>query len=390
MQDGAAQVHPDARRAPRRHAIGGVTPLGRASPNSEGGCAARRGRGAVSNASGRYERDARVAIDDGWGSLDTAPPPLQTTVGRDASRVIIARNASPDVGFDRSINPYRGCEHGCSYCFARPTHAWLGLSPGLDFESKLFAKPEAAALLTRELRDPKYCCAPITIGANTDPYQPIERTLGITRQVIEVLAAFNHPLAIITKSALVARDIDLLAPLAARRLAKVFVSVTTLDRTVARRMEPRAATPERRLETVRALSEAGVPVGVMVAPVVPGITDHEIEAILTRAKEAGASEAGYVLLRLPLEIKQLWREWLEANYPDRAAKAMTLIRSMHGGRDYDPAFGRRQTGTGPYAQLIGQRFRQAVKRLGLNAPRAALDVSQFKPPPLPGDQLALF
>jgi DNA repair photolyase len=350
---------------------------------------ARRGRGAQTNASGRYESEARVAVDDGWGSLDEAPAPIATTVTRDTSRGIIARNNSPDIGFDRSINPYRGCEHGCAYCYARPTHAWLGLSPGLDFESRLYAKPEAAALLRRELRHPAYRCQMIALGTNTDPYQPIEREWRLTRQILEVLAECNHPVGITTKSNLVTRDIDVLAPMARARLANVFLSVTTLDRQLARRMEPRAATPERRLEAMSALRAAGIPVGVMVAPVIPGLNDHEMEAIMARAREAGASEAAYVVLRLPLEIKELWRDWLAANYPDRASRVMKLVREMRGGRDYDPVWGRRQTGTGPFAQLIGRRFRQAAKRLGLNEERAELDCSRFAPPPMAGDQLLL-
>jgi DNA repair photolyase len=351
---------------------------------------ARRGRGAQTNASGRFELDAREAVDDGWGSLDEAPAPIVTTVTRDTSRSIIARNDSPDIGFDRSINPYRGCEHGCAYCYARPTHAWLGLSPGIDFESRLFAKPEAAELLRRELRAPGYRCRMMALGTNTDPYQPIEREWRLTRQVLEVLAACHHPVGITTKSNLVTRDIDILAPMAQARLAKVFLSVTTLDRVLARRMEPRAATPERRLEAIAALHAAGIPVGVMVAPVIPGLNDHEMEAIMGRAREAGASEAAYVVLRLPLEIKDLWREWLAANYPDRASRVMKLVREMRGGRDYDPVWGRRQTGTGPYAQLIGKRFRQAAKRLGFNEDRSELDCSRFAPPPMAGDQLKLF
>jgi DNA repair photolyase len=349
----------------------------------------RRGRGALTNESGRFEAERRVAIDDGWGSLDEPPPPLRTTVTQDASRTIIARNDSPDIPFDRSINPYRGCEHGCVYCFARPTHAWLGLSPGLDFESRLFAKPQAAALLRRELAAPGYRCKTMAMGTNTDPYQPLEREWRLTRQVLEVLAECDHPVGIVTKSALIARDIDILAPMARKGLAKVFVSVTTLDRALARRMEPRAATPERRLATIAALSAAGIPTGVMVAPVIPALNDAEIEAILARARESGASEAGYILLRLPLEIKDLWRQWLADHYPDRAERVMKLVRETRFGRDYDATFGRRMTGSGPHAELIGRRFRLATKRLGLNERKFVVDTTQFKPPPRQGEQLNL-
>jgi DNA repair photolyase len=351
---------------------------------------ARRGRGAISNASGRYERESRVALDDGWGSLDEPPPPLRTSVAIDATRTILARNESPDVGFDRSINPYRGCEHGCVYCFARPSHAWLGLSPGLDFESRLLMKPDAAKLLEKELSAPNYRPAPIGMGTNTDPYQPIEARYRITRGVLEVLSAFNHPLSIVTKGALVLRDLDLLASMAERRLVKVCVSVTTLDRRLARRMEPRAATPGRRLDAIRGLAAAGVPTGVMVAPIVPALTDAEMEAILAAAAEAGAREAGYVLLRLPLEIKDLFREWLEESEPGRAKHVISLLRSMHGGRDYTAEWRTRQKGKGPYAALIGQRFALACRKLGLNLERATLDISAFCPPPRAGDQLSLF
>ncbi|HYM31084.1 MAG TPA: PA0069 family radical SAM protein [Candidatus Cybelea sp.] len=350
---------------------------------------ARRGRGAVSNASGRYEEEARVAMDDGWGTLDQEAPPLKTTITIDTTRTIIARNQSPDISFDRSINPYRGCEHGCIYCFARPTHAFLGLSPGLDFESKLFVKPDAAKLLAKELSAPNYRCDVIAIGTNTDPYQPIERSNQIMRQILEVLAAFNHPVGIVTKSALVTRDIDLLAPMAARKLAKVAISVTTLDRRLARLMEPRAATPERRLEAIRTLNQAGVPCGVMTAPMIPGLNDQELESILEASRDAGAAEAGYVVLRLPLEIKDLFREWLRSNYPNRADRVMSLVRQMRGGRDYDATFFKRGVGQGPVAQLINRRFNLAVKRLGMNQRRLKLDTSQFRKPPRSGDQLAL-
>src|SRR6476659_1584848 len=307
----------------------------------------RRGRGAQSNASGRYEPLARVAFDDGWRTLDELPP-FKTTVSVDATRKIITRNESPDIGFERSINPYRGCEHGCIYCFARPTHAYLGLSPGLDFESKLLVKPEAAKLLEAEFKKPSYKPQVIAMGTNTDPYQPIEREWKVTRSILQVLWAFKHPVAIVTKSALIARDIDILAPMAAEGLVKVALSVTTLDRKLARVMEPRAATPERRLETLRALSGAGIPTGVMTAPIIPALNDEEMESILAAAAEAGAVQAGYTLLRLPLEIKDLFREWLEAQVPDRAKHVMSLVRSMRGGKDYDSNWGTRMTGRGPY------------------------------------------
>ena len=350
-----------------------------------------KGRGTLSNAVGRFEPHQRAAIDDGWGSADEPALPLETSLIEDTTRTIIARNQSPDIPFDRSINPYRGCEHGCVYCFARPTHAYLGLSPGLDFESRLFYKPRAAELLRGELSKPSYRCQPMALGTNTDPYQPIERKLAITRQILEVLAEFNHPVTIVTKGALVQRDIDILAPMAARRMARVAVSITTLDRTLARRMEPRAATPERRLETIRALSEAGIPASVMAAPMIPGLNDHELEAILEAARDHGASAAGWVLLRLPLEIKDLFTEWLETNAPLRARHVLSLVRDTRHGKHNSAEWGERMRGDGAYADLIGQRFRLALKRLGLDQrERTPLDVSQFRPPPKKGDQLSLF
>ena len=350
-----------------------------------------KGRGTLSNAVGRFEPHQRAAIDDGWGSADEPALPLETSLIEDTTRTIIARNQSPDIPFDRSINPYRGCEHGCVYCFARPTHAYLGLSPGLDFESRLFYKPRAAELLRGELSKPSYRCQPMALGTNTDPYQPIERKLAITRQILEVLAEFNHPVTIVTKGALVQRDIDILAPMAARRMARVAVSITTLDRTLARRMEPRAATPERRLETIRALSEAGIPASVMAAPMIPGLNDHELEAILEAARDHGASAAGWVLLRLPLEIKDLFTEWLETNVPMRARHVLSLVRDTRHGKHNSAEWGERMRGEGAYADLIAQRFRLALKRLGLDQrERTPLDVSQFRPPPKKGDQLSLF
>ncbi len=351
-----------------------------------------KGRGAVSNRAGRYEPALRERVADGWADgrheEDDAPP--RTTLTRDTSRTIIARNSSPDVPFDRSINPYRGCEHGCVYCFARPTHAWLGLSPGLDFETKLLFKPEAAKLLEAELRRPGYRPAVMAMGTNTDPYQPVERRLRITRSVLEVLAAFNHPVGIVTKSALVTRDIDILAPMAAKRLARVYVSITTLDPALAARLEPRAPTPWRRLAAVKALAEAGVPVGVMVAPVIPALTDAEMERILEQAAAHGADSAGYVLLRLPLEIKELFEEWLQVHAPGKAARVLSLVRQTRQGALYDPRWGKRQTGTGPYAALIGRRFQLAVHRHGLNRRSWSFDHTLFRPPAKTGDQLALF
>ena len=332
----------------------------------------RRGRGVMSNVGGRFEAERRENIDDGWDVLATLEA-LKTSAHVEKPRSIITRNDSPDISFDRSINPYRGCEHGCVYCFARPTHAYLGLSPGLDFESRLFAKPEAARLLATELRKPGYNCRPIAMGTNTDPYQPLEKSMGITRDVIKVLAAFEHPLTIVTKSALVARDIDILAPMAEKRLVQVMLSVTTLDRSLARKMEPRAATPQKRLDAVSALAAAGIPTGVMFAPVIPGLTDHEMEGVLEAGHNAGASMAGYVLLRLPYEIKDIFQEWLAERVPDRAARVMSHIRATRGGKDNDAHFGSRMVGQGPYAELITNRFRVATHRLGLNQKRIPLD-----------------
>src|SRR5262245_19614770 len=349
----------------------------------------RRGRGAQSNASGRYEAEARVAFDDGWQSLDELPP-FKTIVAPDTSRKVITRNESPDIGFDRSINPYRGCEHGCVYCFARPTHAFLGLSPGLDFETKLFAKPDAPALLDKELAAPGYEPRMIAIGTNTDPYQPIERERKIMRGILEVLERAGHPVGIVTKSALVARDADILARMAKRNLAKVALSVTTLDPQLARTMEPRASTPPRRLEALKRLSDAGIPTTVMVAPVIPALNDSEIERILDSAAHAGAKEASYVLLQLPLEVRDLFREWLLANHPDRYRHVFTLIREMRGGKDYDSQWGTRMKGTGPMAWMIGRRFETACEKLGLNKRRSKLTTDHFARPKRNGQQLSLF
>src|SRR5579871_1699166 len=350
---------------------------------------ALRGRGARSNASGRYERETRVLVDDGWTTADEQPPALKTEVLRDSSRTIITRNASPDISFDRSINPYKGCEHGCVYCFARPTHAYLGLSPGADFESRIFAKPNAADLLAKELSAPGYVPKVIAIGTNTDPYQPLEKKMRVTRSILEVLKAFHHPVGIVTKSPLILRDLDILAPMASEGLAKVALSVTTLDRKLARMMEPRAGTPTRRLQAIKALADAKVPAGVMFAPAIPALNDSEMEAVLGAAAEMGATTAGYVLLRLPLEIKDLFREWLETHAPDRARHVMSLIRQMRGGKDYDSQSHTRMKGTGAYAEMIARRFHMAVKRYGLNRDSRPLTLAKFKRPERAGDQLRL-
>jgi DNA repair photolyase len=386
-----APKHPPAKELPSAPAGGAVGPyadvsglLGVVVDHER-----RRGRGAQTNASGRYEPLARIAFDDGWRSLDELPP-FKTQVTVDATRKIITRNDSPDIGFDRSINPYRGCEHGCIYCFARPTHAYLGLSPGLDFESKLFVKPEAADLLEKELSAPGYEPKVIAIGTNTDPYQPIERRYKVMRRILEVLDRAGHPVGIVTKSALVLRDLDILARMAERKLAKVALSVTTLDGELARKMEPRAATPMRRLEALRRLSQAGVPTTVMVAPVIPALTDMEMERILEAAHTAGVREAGYVLLRLPLELRDLFREWLKENYPDREKHVFKLIRDMRGGKDYDSAWGTRMKGTGPYAWMTGRRFEVACEKLGMNVKRTQLTTDHFRKPKPETEQLSLF
>jgi DNA repair photolyase len=349
----------------------------------------RRGRGAQSNASGRYEAVARIAFDDGWQSIDDLPA-FKTSVTIDATRSIITRNDSPDISFDRSINPYRGCEHGCIYCFARPTHAYLGLSPGLDFESKLFVKPDAPRLLERELSAPDYQPRVIAIGTNTDPYQPIEREYRVMRGILEVLERAGHPVGIVTKSALILRDLDILKRMAERNLVKVAISVTTLDPKLARVMEPRASAPPRRLEALRQLSAAGVPTSVMVAPIIPAINDAEIERILDTAAALGVKGAGYVLLRLPLEVRDLFREWLMTNFPDRYRHVFRLIRDMRGGKDYDATFGKRMTGSGPIAWMIGRRFEAACQKLGLNGSKSKLATEHFSPPHRPARQLSLF
>jgi DNA repair photolyase len=387
-----------------------------------------KGRGATFNPGNRYRHDAREPFDDGWTPADdeaaTTPARPRTQVTIVAARSIIARNDSPDVPFDRSINPYQGCEHGCIYCFARPTHAYHDLSPGLDFETRILAKPNAAELLRRELARPGYRCAPIALGTNTDPYQPAERTWKVTRSVLEVLVECEHPFTIVTKSAMIERDLDLIAPMAAKNMARAALSITTLDRTLARRLEPRAAAPERRLAALRALHDAGIPAGVMVAPVIPQLNDCDLEAILEAAAAHGASSAGWIMLRLPLEVAPLFRAWLEAHYPLRAAHVMSLVQQLRGGRDYDSTYGRRMRGSGEYANLIERRFHLACRRFGLAGetarpgahppppagadpgaadapvPAAApqprvrapdtLDTSHFRPPAAGTPQLALF
>lgn len=348
-----------------------------------------RARGVVSNASGRFEGAAHVAFDDGWDIPETERL-VQTELRQERARSALSFNRSPDLPFDRAINPYRGCEHGCVYCFARPSHAFLNLSPGLDFETKLVARPGIGAVLAHELRAKGYRVATVAIGTNTDPYQPIEASARVMREVVEVLAGFGHPLAITTKGTLIERDIDLLAPMAAKGLLRVGISVTTLDAGLSRAMEPRCPTPARRLETIRRLTAAGIPVRAMVAPVVPGLTDHEMEPILAAVQSAGAAAASYIALRLPREVSGLFQDWLEAHCPDRAAKVMARVREMHGGQDYDPAFGRRMTGEGLWADLLRQRFDKAVARLGLATHLPPLRCDLFHPPARAGDQLNLF
>lgn len=348
----------------------------------------RRGRAAGVNPAGRFEPLTRHVFDDGWTTIEDLPP-FKTEVQVEKPRTIITRNDSPDISFDRSVNPYRGCEHGCVYCFARPTHSYMGLSAGLDFESKLFAKPDAAKLLDRELSKPGYQPRTIAIGTNTDPYQPIEKKWRVMREVLEVLEARKHPVGIVTKSALVTRDIDILSRMAEQGLAKVAFSITTLDRMVARTMEPRAATPPKRLEAMRQLSDAGIPVSVMVAPVIPGLTDQEIERILDSAYAAGAREAGYIILRLPLEVSPIFKDWLLRHYPDRYRHVMSLVRSMRDGKDYDAEWGKRMKGTGPYAWQIGRRFEIAARRLGFNTEKRVLRSDLFVASSGHGEQLVL-
>ncbi|HWG04454.1 MAG TPA: PA0069 family radical SAM protein [Beijerinckiaceae bacterium] len=349
----------------------------------------RRGRGALTNTSGRFEPQAREDFDDGWGALEELQA-FKTEITLERAKTIITRNHSPDIFFDRSINPYRGCEHGCTYCFARPTHAYMGLSPGLDFESRLFVKEGAAALLERELAGPTYQPKTIAIGTNTDPYQPIERRYRVMRSVLDVLARTQHPVGIVTKSALVQRDIDLLAPMAEKGLAKVAISLTTLDRDLARSMEPRAASPGQRLATIAALAAAGIPVTVLVAPIIPAVNDAEIETILTRAHAMGAREAGYVMLRLPLEVEDVFGQWLLDRFPDKYRHVMALVRGMRGGKAYDSTWGKRMTGTGPYAWMVGRRFEIAAAKIGFGKTRAKLRTDLFAPPKHGAEQLSLF
>ena len=355
-----------------------------------------KGRGATFNPGNRFRRDTREEVDDGWNTPapdeSDEPAPLRTTVTIQNARTIIARNDSPDLPFDRSINPYQGCEHGCVYCYARPSHAYLDLSPGLDFETRLFAKPDAALLLRGELSRPGYHCEPIALGTNTDPYQPIEREWKITRQILEVLAECEHPIMITTKGVLIERDLDLLAPMAAKNLVRACVSISMLDRDLARKLDPRAPTPQRRLEIIEALAKAGVPVGVNVAPVIPQLTDKDLEAILEAAASRGARSAMWTMLRLPREVKDLFRDWLAKHYPLRAEHVMSLVQQVRGGRDNDPAFGSRMRGQGLFADLIARRFALACKRLGLNEDRTLrLDTTRFRPPRGPASaQLDLF
>ena len=348
-----------------------------------------RGRGAVSNVSGRFETQRRSAYDDGWDTIEDAPERLETTLTRETAKTIVTFNSSPDISFDRSVNPYRGCEHGCIYCFARPSHAWSGMSAGLDFESKLFFKPNAPELLKRELSKPRYVCRPIALGLNTDAFQPVERDQELTRELLEILSDHNHPVLLLTKSALIQRDIDIIAPMAMKGLVRVGISITTLDRKLARTMEPRAATPARRLETIRILSEAGIPVTIMTAPVIPGLTDHEIEALLEAGAAHGATHAGFVMLRLPLEIKDLFHEWLVQHVPDRAARVINLLRDMRGGKDYDARWFERGRGRSPVADLIARRFAMSARRLELNQDRPRLRTDLFRPRESPGGQFRL-
>lgn len=351
---------------------------------------ALRGRGAASRPDNRYGAFAREREDDGWGYAETDETAAPTELILDTAKSVISRNDSPDIGFSQSINPYRGCEHGCVYCFARPTHAYLGFSPGLDFETRIVYKPDAPQRLREELAHPRYVCSPIALGINTDGWQPVERKLGLTRAILQVLHETRHPVSIVTKSALIERDVDLLADMARDNLAQVMFSVTTLDPQLARRMEPRAAAPHRRLQAMRLLHDAGVPVGVLFAPLIPALNDQEMESVFDAAAECGAESAGYVLLRLPHELKDLFREWLQLHAPGRAAHVMSLIRQMHGGKDYVAEFGTRMRGQGEFADLLSQRSRLAIKRLGLNRHRRQLDCTHFIPPHLPGTQQSLF
>jgi DNA repair photolyase len=349
----------------------------------------RPGRGSITNPANRYHSDHNQAINDGWDLDDEPAPALKTTVTTDNSKTIINRVKSPDLPFDRTINPYRGCEHGCIYCYARPSHAYLDLSPGLDFESRLIAKPHAADLLRKELNKPRYQCQPIALGTNTDPYQPIDKEWQITRQILEVLREYKHPVSIVTKASLIERDLDILTDMAKQNLALVFISISSLDRSLTRAMEPRAAAPQRRLKTIQTLTEAGIPVGVLVAPIIPFLNDAEMETVLTSCQQAGAISADYVMLRLPQEVEILFQEWLQIHYPQKANRILQRIRDLRSGKLNDSTFGQRMRGQGQYADLIAQRFRLACKRLRLNKSDHQLDSSQFKPPNMP-EQMELF
>jgi DNA repair photolyase len=383
--------------APRSPARSTRPPPPALAEGSDTAMVPRKGRGAVTNPPSRFDTQTPAVFDDGWGTLEADfadLPPLPTSLLRDSTRSAIAYNQSPDIGFDRAINPYRGCEHGCIYCFARPTHAYLGYSPGLDFETKLVYKPEVGELLEKELRKPGYVPRPIALGTNTDPYQPVERTLKLTRTILSVLDRFNHPVTIVTKSALVLRDLDLLVPMAQRNLVRVCLSVTTLDNALARRMEPRAAAPARRLQAIEALSRAGIPAGVMAAPMIPGLNDAEMESILESSARAGARSGGYILLRLPHELKQMFEDWLAAHFPDRAARVLDLIRQTRAGALNEAKYGQRFTGTGVYADLLASRFTRAARQWGLDRPEP-LDTAAFAIPPaaragLAETQMSLF
>jgi len=394
MPDGLLWGQASPKRLPMMHAAGQQSRTGFAIPGSH-----YKGRGAISNPGNRFEESAVEPLDDGWGTLSEELadlPPLATQLLREKSRTALTYNDSPDLGFDRSINPYRGCEHGCIYCYARPSHAYLGYSPGLDFETKLMFKPDLPALLERELSRPGYTPRPVALGANTDPYQPVERNVTLTRQVLEILERFNHPVTVVTKSALVLRDADILARMAAKNLAQVAISVTTLDAALARKMEPRAASPARRLAAMAELSRLGIPTAVLAAPMIPGLNDAELEKILLAGANAGAKRAGYVLLRLPLEIRALFEEWVARHFPDRARKVLALVRETRGGALNQSAFGQRQTGTGPYAELLQQRFLRMVSALGMerrDGGVASLDCEQFAVPrgrQMQARQMALF
>lgn len=392
MPDGARLID-DITREADPEALAALARAGEPEPEAEAKqrSLARHGRGAVTNPGVRYDRHLTEPVDDGWAFLTDLdePPPLRTTLHRDGSKSAIAWNDSPDIGFDRAVNPYRGCEHGCVYCYARPSHAYLGYSPGLEFETEIVYKPDIAALLERELAKPGYQPRTLALGSNTDPYQPVERTLRLTRSVLEVLERFNHPVGIVTKSASVVRDIDVLQRLAKRGLVRVLVSVTTLDSSLARRMEPRASSPALRLRAITALSQAGIPTGVLAAPMIPGLNDAEMESILEAAHRAGARSAGYVLLRLPLELREVFAAWLEEHVPDRARRVLALIRQTRSGALNDSRFHDRFKGTGPYAGMLHQRFERLRGKLQLSE-RTPLDATQFRPPAAQQQQLTLF